>query len=70
MKHQTDLTIEQISKLAVPILKRNGIVKAGIFGSYAKGNAKNRSDIDFLIKIKGKKSLLDLVGIQLTLQDI
>jgi len=32
------------------ILKKNKIKKAGIFGSYAKGNFKNNSDIDILIK--------------------
>jgi len=45
-----DLTIKQIAKIAVPILKKNGVVKAGIFGSYARGEAKKRSDIDMLIK--------------------
>jgi predicted nucleotidyltransferase len=44
-------------------------VKAGIFGSYARGEAKKRSDIDMLIKLKGRKSLMDVVGIQLDLQE-
>ncbi len=63
-----DKQLQKIAKIAVPILKKNGVVKAGIFGSYARGEAKKRSDIDFLVKIKGKKSLLDVVGIQLDLQ--
>jgi len=63
-----DKELQKIAKIAVPILKKNGVVKAGIFGSYARGEAKKRSDIDFLVKIKGKKSLLDVVGIQLDLQ--
>ena len=62
--------LQRIAKIAVPILKKNGIVKAGIFGSYARGEMKKRSDVDFLVKIKGKKSLLDIVGIQLDLQKI
>ena len=65
-----DLTIKQIAKIAVPLLKKNDVVKAGIFGSYARGEMRKKSDIDFLIKIKGKKSLLDVVGIQLDLQKI
>ena len=45
-----NLTIKQIAKIAVPILKKNGIKKAGIFGSYAKGEATKKSDIDILVQ--------------------
>ncbi|MBS3126722.1 nucleotidyltransferase family protein [Candidatus Woesearchaeota archaeon] len=69
-KETAILTLSDIKKKAVPILKKNDIVKAGVFGSYARGEAKKKSDIDFLIKIKGKKSLLDIVGIQLDLQEV
>ncbi|MAG60933.1 hypothetical protein CL619_04055 [archaeon] len=68
-KQEEILTIDRIIKLARPILKKNGIVKAGLFGSYARGQAKKSSDIDLLIKVKGKKSLLDIVGIQLALEE-
>lgn len=64
-----NLTIKQIAKLAVPVLKKNDVTRAGIFGSYARGEAKKRSDVDFLIKITGRKSLLDVVGLQLDLQE-
>ena len=63
------LTLSEIKKKAAPVLRKNDVVKAGIFGSYARGEAKKRSDIDILIKIEGKKSLLDIVGIQLALQE-
>ncbi|MEK6899932.1 MAG: nucleotidyltransferase family protein [Nanoarchaeota archaeon] len=45
-----NLTLKQIMKVAVPILKKNGIKKAGIFGSYARGEAKKKSDIDILVQ--------------------
>ena len=60
-------TIANIKKKIVSILKKNGVVKAGIFGSYARGEQKKRSDIDILIKQKGNKSLLDLVGLEMEL---
>ena len=60
LKKNTELKI-------VSILKRNGVVKAGIFGSYARGEAKKNSDIDILIKFKGRKSLFDLVGLEIEL---
>lgn len=53
----------------VPILKQNGVVKAGIFGSYARGEATKSSDIDILIEFKGRKSLLDLAGLELELEE-
>ena len=38
--------IERIKLKALPILKKYGINKAGIFGSYATGKNKKNSDID------------------------
>ncbi len=42
--------IKNIQSKIVPTLKKNGVVKAGIFGSYARGEAKKNSDIDILIQ--------------------
>jgi predicted nucleotidyltransferase len=61
--------LKKIKPIIVRILKKNGVVKAGIFGSYARGEQKKKSDIDILIKVKRKKfSLLDLVGLELELK--
>ncbi len=38
--------IEKIKKKIVPILKKNKVVRAGIFGSYARGENKKNSDVD------------------------
>ncbi len=40
--------ISQLRARALPVLKKYHITKAGIFGSYARGEEKN-SDIDILI---------------------
>ncbi|NOR85949.1 hypothetical protein GQ473_07610 [archaeon] len=64
-----DNELNDLKKIIVPVLKRNGVVKAGIFGSYARGEAKKNSDIDILIKFKGRKSLLDLVGVKQELEE-
>src|SRR3989338_3161874 len=63
------LTIKQIAKKAVPILKKNDVVRAGIFGSVARGEAKKKSDIDLLIKTRRTVSLFDFVGIKLELEE-
>lgn len=62
--------IERIKLKVMPVLKRYGVVKAGIFGSYARGDNKKNSDIDMLIEVKGRKfSLFDLVGLELELKE-
>jgi uncharacterized protein len=61
--------IETIAKVTIPILKRNGVLKAGVFGSAAKNKLKKNSDIDFLIKFKQGKSLLDLVRLKFQLEE-
>ncbi len=56
--------LNRIKKIIVPILKRNDVVKAGIFGSYARGEEKKKSDVDILIRYGKSKSLLDLVHLE------
>ena len=55
----------------ISILRKHGVVKAGIFGSYARGQATKRSDIDILIEVKKRKkfSLIDLVGLEQELEE-
>jgi predicted nucleotidyltransferase len=62
----TKKEMSRLKKIVIPILKRNGVTKAGIFGSYARGEQKKNSDIDILIQFKG--NLLDLVGIEQELE--
>lgn len=50
------------------ILKKHGIVRAGIFGSYARGEQKKNSDIDILIQ-PPKGIGFGFVGIQFELED-
>ena len=61
--------IAKLKPKIVRILKKNDVVKAGIFGSYARGEAKKNSDIDILIKFKGRKSYFDLVRIESELKE-
>lgn len=60
--------IEKIKKIVVPILKQHKVKRAGIFGSYARGEQKKDSDVDILIEIENI-SLLDFVGIKLDLEE-
>ena len=51
-------TIEKIKELTKPIFKQYGIDKAYLFGSYARGDCTNNSDIDIIIKAENIRSLL------------
>ncbi len=56
--------IDQIRKKTLPILKEAGVVRSSIFGSYARGEETENSDIDILIEFPKGKSLLDLVRLE------
>lgn len=52
----------------LPILKQHDVARAALFGSYARGEATRRSDLDILVEFKGAKSLLDLVDLKYALE--
>jgi len=54
---------------ALEILQKNGIKRAAFFGSIVRGEMTDESDIDILIESEGRKSLLDLAGLKLDLED-
>lgn len=60
--------IEQIKKKIVKILKKYHVVRAGIFGSYARGEEKKNSDIDILVEIDDTNmSLLGVIELEMNL---
>jgi len=62
--------ITEIKEKILPILKKNDIIKASIFGSFARGEDKKGSDLDMLVELNKKHSLLDLIGIKFELEDV
>lgn len=61
---------DEVKKKIISVLRRHGVVRAAIFGSFAKGISKAGSDLDILVEFEGEKSLLDLVALQLELEDV
>ncbi|MFH0951280.1 MAG: nucleotidyltransferase family protein [bacterium] len=51
------------------ILKQQGVKSASLFGSFARGEATAKSDIDLLVDLGKGKTLFDLSGLKLTLED-
>lgn len=61
--------IEYIKRKIIPILKKHGILKAGLFGSVVRGEAGLESDVDILVELPKGKSLFDLVELKLELEE-
>jgi predicted nucleotidyltransferase len=64
------MNINQIKKKILPVLKKNEVSRASFFGSIVRGEATEESDIDLLVEFKGEKSLLDLAGLKIELEEL
>lgn len=62
------LSPENTDKL-ISIARRHGVVKAFLFGSFARGDAGADSDIDLLVELEPGRSLLDLIRLERELTD-
>ena len=70
MSKKVSYTLDWMKKKIRPILKKHSVKKAAIFGSFARGEAKAKSDVDILIEYKSKtKSLFDLVDLKSDLEE-
>lgn len=63
-------TIKEIERKIIPILRKNKVKRAGIFGSHARGEQKKNSDIDILVELDEKWDLFDVIGLKITLEKI
>ena len=61
---------EGIRERILPVLRRHGVKRAGVFGSVARGEATPESDVDILIELNKQASLLDVIGIKHELEDV
>ena len=57
---------EQILKIAA----KHGARKVWVFGSVARGEADERSDVDFLVEMEPGRSLLDMGGLLMELREL
>lgn len=62
-------SIKEIEKKIIPVLKKNKVKRAGIFGSHARGEQKKNSDVDILVELDEKWDLLDVIGLKIVLEE-
>ncbi len=61
--------IAEIKERAVPVLKKHDVVEAYVFGSTARGDNRNDSDVDILARFNKLNGLFEFVGTKLDLED-
>lgn len=62
--------IDKLKRSIIRVLRKHGVKKAALFGSIVREEATEKSDIDLLVEFEGKKSLLDLAGLKLELEEL
>ena len=67
LKDRVNRGLEEIRPQIIRILKKNRIKRAGIFGSFARGEQKKNSDIDILIQPR-KNIGFGFAGIEIELE--
>lgn len=65
----TQANLDQIKQKAVPILKKAGVTRSSIFGSYVRGEERNDSDIDLLVEVPRGTGLFAFVELKRQLEE-
>ena len=73
-KGETDKDIydlDDIRRIVAPVAREYGVNKLSVFGSYARGDATEKSDIDIHIIDRGSlRGLIRLAGFELALEEL
>jgi prevent-host-death family protein len=65
------LTIDRLPWQGIlEIASRHGATRVRVFGSVARGDASTSSDLDLLVDMEPRRSLLDLIGLEQDLSDL
>ena len=64
------MTLEELKNKTKPVFDKYRIKYAGVFGSFARDEARSNSDVDIMIDYHRPFSLLDLIGLENDLKDL
>ena len=70
MSDTVNPTIEEIKEKILPILQRHGATRAGLFGSVARGEQRGDSDVDVLVELDRRLSLIAVVGVNREMEEV
>ena len=59
-----------IKTASAPVLKKHGVIRAALFGSVARNEQTNGSDVDFVVEFEDGRSLFDLGGLKIDLEEL
>ena len=62
--------VEEHREKILELAARHGASNVRIFGSLARGEGTESSDLDLLVTLEEKRSLLDLVGLKQDIEDL
>ncbi len=62
------MDLQEIQSRMTPVLRQHEVVRASVFGSFARKEARKGSDLDLLIEFKDKKTLLDMAALRMDLE--
>ena len=63
-------TVDEIKNRVTPIFEKKGVIRAILFGSYAKGEATEESDIDIVAHVDKDMDILDFAEISGYVEDL
>jgi hypothetical protein len=64
-------SLRQQQKTAIhELARRHGATSIRVFGSVARGDNQEASDVDFLVEFEKGRTLFDLIGLRLDLRDL
>lgn len=61
--------VTDLGEQIAPILREHSVLRAGVFGSRARGEERPDSDLDLLVELENGSSLLDLIGLELEISE-
>ena len=68
-RNESLTVIAEIRQRILPVLRKHGVKRAGIFGSVARGDAAPESDVDILVELDAGASLFDFIDVKHDLED-
>ena len=64
------LDISYIREKSLPELKKAGVLRSSLFGSFARGEANTESDVDILVEFPDDKTMFDLIDLEQKLETV